>query len=108
MGTIKTNEFAPEADTPEAKKATLEQIAKKYRGNDATNQRSRLLEALSKFPVTTLEARRYLDIMHPAGRVKELRRFGWIIETVWIAQATEQRVKHRVGLYVFRGRDDDE
>lgn len=102
-----TNEVAPEADTPEAKRKMLEQIAGQYRGNRAIDQRSRLLRALSHFPVTTLEARKYLDILHPPGRIKELRRRGWLIDTFRVEQLTDLDVRHHVGQYVLRGREND-
>ena len=107
MGTISTNEFAPETETPEAKKAKLEEIARKYVGNDTLNQRSRLLAALTLFPVTTIEIRRHLDILHPAGRIKELRRCGWQIDMIRVRRITEFGKIHSVGLYILRRRNDD-
>ena len=45
-------------------------------------QRQRLLEHLQQHgSITTDEARRWLGIMHPAGRVRELRHMGWDIRT---------------------------
>lgn len=64
-------------------------------------QRQRLLEALRKGPVTTLEARRHLEILHPAMRVLELKKIGHQIDTVIIRQATEAGIKHRVAKYVL-------
>ena len=49
--------------------------------NSASAQRSRLLAALIKGPVSTLAARKYHDILHPAARVQELRDRGHLIDT---------------------------
>lgn len=67
----------------------------------AAAQRGRLLSALQLGPVTTLDARRKLDILHPAMRVLELRRRGHRIATIWTLQETDARVRHRVARYVL-------
>jgi hypothetical protein len=72
--------------------------------NAAEAQRARLLAALSTRAVTTLQARRELDILHPAMRVLELRRLGHPIATVWTTEATECGKPHRVALYALPGR----
>ena len=71
--------------------------------NSASAQRSRLLAALIKGPVSTLKARRDDDIMHPAARVQELRKRGHLIDTVWTADFTSEGNLHRVALYLYRG-----
>jgi hypothetical protein len=53
-------------------------------------------------PITTLYARRELDVMHPGGRIMELRRNGHRIDTVWTEEATDCGKVHRVALYVLR------
>lgn len=53
-----------------------------HSGNSASVQRARLLQRLKLAPVDTLEARRRLDILHPAARVMELRKQGKRIDTV--------------------------
>lgn len=64
-------------------------------------QRSRLLEALRKAPVSTICARRDLDIMMPAARIHELRhRFGHQIDLIWVNEPSECGEFHRVGMYV--------
>ena len=105
MGTLDTKEFAPLAG--EAKAKQLAEIAAKYKGNAKVAQRSRLLSALRLVPVSTFEARKYLDVMHPAGRVRELRRCDWLIDTVWIAAKSDCGKAHRTALYVLRGRNDE-
>lgn len=80
----------------------LEQIASQYQGNTAANQRERLLLALRSLgSITTLEARKGMDILSPASRIIELRRFGVSIKTQWVKQATDCGRSHRVGLYVL-------
>ena len=69
--------------------------------NSAAAQRNRLLDALRMAPVTTLEARRDLDILMPAARVFELREQGHDIATVWVWQETEQGRPHHVAKYVL-------
>lgn len=64
-----------------------------------TAQRRRLLLALRNAPVSTITARKELDIMHPAGRIKELREQGFDIQTLWQWQPTDSGKPHRVGLY---------
>ena len=71
--------------------------------NRAEDQRQRLLQRLGEGAVSTIEARRDLDILAPAARVHELRHgYGYRIETVWIEQATDAGKRHRVALYVLR------
>lgn len=51
---------------------------------DAASQRQRLLAWLQASPLTTLQARQQLDIMHPAARVQELRERGHNIVLNWV------------------------
>jgi len=83
--------------------ASLKAIAKTHKGSAAENQRERLLAALRKHgSITTIDARRFLDILNPHARIWELRnRFGEQIETVWVYQETEKGKPHRVGKYVL-------
>ncbi|MEP2759025.1 MAG: helix-turn-helix domain-containing protein [Hyphomicrobiales bacterium] len=50
--------------------------------NGTAAQRNRLLKALQLNSINTIEAREYLGIMHPAGRIKELRDLGFNIQSV--------------------------
>ena len=72
--------------------------------NSASAQRARLLAALIKGPVSTLAARKYHDILHPAARVQELRNRGHLIDTVWTDDVTAEGNVHRVALYLYRGK----
>lgn len=70
-------------------------------GNSAASQRQRLLEALRQRSLSTLDARRELDVMHPAARVMELRQEGANIITHWSREPTECGGLHRVARYVL-------
>ena len=65
------------ATSPE-KKAALEKIRDEFMGTAGRAQASRLLEALSRFPINTFEASRYLDVYHCPARVLQLRKQGWL------------------------------
>ena len=65
------------------------------------NQQRRLLAALRQGPLTTLDCRERLGIMHPGGRVLELRERGWPIVTVWGRQIDAAGQLHRVARYVL-------
>lgn len=68
----------------------------------AEAQRARLLDALRCGPITTIEARRNLDILMPAARVHELKhRYGYDIQKVIVQQETEGGRLHRVAKYVL-------
>ena len=73
--------------------------------NSAASQRSRILQRLqSGRTLTTLEARHQLDVMHPGMRVCELRKQGYVIETVWTNDVTPEGNVHRVGKYFLKPR----
>ena len=85
------------------KETALKALRDEFKGNDIDTQRQRLREAFRRFlALSTLEIRRWLDILHPAGRVRELRHEGMEIITLRRDQETEAGVKHWVGLYVYR------
>ena len=89
------------------KVSRLNEIRLQYNGNALVNQRSRFLLALNEFPISTQEARRYLDIMHPGGRVMELRRCDWNIVTIRVTENSECGKPHSVARYVLKGRSDE-
>jgi len=70
--------------------------------NSSAAQRGRLLAALRRESLTTLEARRKLDMMHPAARVMELRHLGFRIDTIWTTDLTTEGKPHRVARYLLR------
>ena len=73
-----------------------------HNDNSAHSQRTRLVAALELRSVTTIEARRDLDILMPAARVFELRARGYDIETLWVDDLTECGRRHRVARYWLR------
>lgn len=78
-------------------------------GNSLPAQRQRLLGYLRRRgSITTIEARRELDIIHPAGRVQDLRKQGEPIDTIWVEDFTEQGLPHRVAKYVLSAGENAE
>ncbi|MEW9570540.1 helix-turn-helix domain-containing protein [Rhodanobacter sp. Si-c] len=65
-------------------------------------QRQRLLAHLRHDSLDTITARRDLNVMHPAIRVKELREEGHRIITVRVDRHDDQgRAHHNVALYTL-------
>jgi hypothetical protein len=90
------------AATKDGQTTTSTTHSQNYTTNSASDQSSRLLAWLKGHgSITTIEARRPLDIMHPAMRVKELRGTGSRIDTIWTHQPTECGKVHRVAKYVL-------
>ncbi|WAW11331.1 helix-turn-helix domain-containing protein [Oxalobacter vibrioformis] len=54
--------------------------------------------------MTTHEAREQIAVIHPAGRVMELRRQGHDILTHWTKEPNAQGHMHRVAKYVLLSR----
>lgn len=74
----------------------------KFNTISAAAQRARLLAHLRHVgTLTTLQAREQLNIMHPSGRVLELRKAGYNIETVWAWDSDHEGRSHRVGRYAL-------
>ena len=67
--------------------------------NSLEAQRARLIDLLKIAPRTTTELRDRYSIMHPAGRIKELRKLGYDIRLEWIEQYDASGVPHRAGRY---------
>ena len=87
------------------KKAALEAIGGECKGTANHLQAALLLEALSRFPITTYEAMRYLDVYHCPARILQLRRRGHEIITHWQTVITESGERHRVGMYLLARRE---
>jgi hypothetical protein len=68
---------------------------------DTNSQRQRLLAWLLTGPITTLQARKELDIMHPAARVQELKAAGHKIETHRTTSDSGKAKHRRVAYYVL-------
>jgi hypothetical protein len=90
------------------KKAALKTITGEFKGSSNKTQCARLLEALARYPITTFEAMRYLDVYHCPARVLDLRKLGHDITTHWQTVETESGESHRVGLYVLQGATNDD
>ena len=69
--------------------------------NTTAAQRARVLDFLRKRPMSTLDAREQLDVLHPAARVMELRKAGHDIATHWSRETTAEGGAHRVARYVL-------
>lgn len=67
-------------------------------------QRKLLLDALREHKViTTDDAREYLGISHPAGRVRELRQAGHRIVTEMRWTYDHREYRRRLAHYVYEG-----
>jgi hypothetical protein len=66
-------------------------------------QRAVILDALRKAPLSTLEARERLGVLHAPGRVCELRKLGAKIRTEIKTQFDSEGRPHRVGVYILTG-----
>ena len=93
-----------EKATSSEKKAALKAIRNEFKGTASQSQAARLLEALSRYSITTFEAMRYLDVYHCPARILELRKQGHNIMTHWQTVVTEAGEHHRVGLYLLQSR----
>lgn len=71
--------------------------------NTAKAQRKRILAYLHTKPLNTFDARKELDVMHPAARVMELRNQGIGIKTIWIDRQSDCGKIHRIACYVLDG-----
>lgn len=70
--------------------------------SDNESQRQRLMAyLLANHSINTLEARKQLDVFHPAGRIKELKdKEGYNIVTTWEHIETDKG-EHRIGRYTL-------
>jgi hypothetical protein len=92
-------------DNPSFRKEVLEKIRIKHRGNDVGTQCNRMLEAMQTLgSISTIEAHRYLDILHPPARKLNLLQHGHIVELIWVHEPSDCGEIHRVGKYVYMGK----
>src|SRR5580704_14093664 len=76
--------------------------------NAASSQRTRILKHFEACPrLSTIQARNEYGILHPGGRVMELRKKGYKIQTHWISEPDSNGVNHRVGLYIYKGKSQE-
>jgi len=52
--------------------------------------------------VTNLQCHEQLSIMHPAARIRDLRKLGWPIETNYYQQIDARGVEHRAAQYYLQ------
>lgn len=62
-------------------------------------QRARVLAALRMQPLTTVQARQELKVMHPAGRIMEIRKAGYRVRRTWVEVTALDGSRHRVACY---------
>jgi hypothetical protein len=70
--------------------------------NSSASQRQRILRYLQQTgPITTLQCRFLLDVMHPGARLQELRKAGYLIDMVMVDDATPEGNQHEVGQHTL-------
>jgi len=67
--------------------------------NSRNTQRARIMCLLKKFQSRTTLDFRAAGILHPAGRIRELRLKGVNIATYWSNETDNNSVYHRVARY---------
>ena len=82
--------------------------SKRLYSNAAASQRARIIKHFEEQSprLSTIQARNQYGILHPSGRMMELRRKGFKIDTHWISEPDTNGVFHRVGLYVYQGKQE--
>ncbi len=94
-----------EKKAPSLRIEALQTIRNKHSGSDAETQTKRFLEAAQSLgSISTLEAYRYLDILHPPARKRDLIKLGYVIDLVWVYEPSLCGPIHRVGRYVYGGK----
>jgi hypothetical protein len=72
-------------------------------GSDSkAKQRALILAALRAGPLSTLDARERLGVLHCPGRVCELRKLGHDIETQTDVRFDAEGRPHRCGVYILK------
>ncbi len=83
--------------------AILGHILKEHQSVSTQSQQQRLSLALTYLGnITTIEARDYLDIMHPSGRIKELKKQGWLIISSRVRHIAPCGASHFIANYVLQ------
>jgi hypothetical protein len=76
--------------------------SKRDRSNSTSSQRARIADYLMEnICAKTNELRDILDIMHPAGRIRELKAKGWAIITIMVDTPTARGGKRQQANYVL-------
>jgi Helix-turn-helix domain len=71
-------------------------------GSSAIAQEARLEQALRRWPLTTFEMSRWLDLYDPRARIQGLRLAGHEILRTWVVIETDCGERHRVGRFTLQ------
>jgi len=83
--------------------AVFDQILNEHRAMSSKCQQMRLGKAFTTLGnINTFESRQCLEVLHPSGRIRELKAQGWNIEKVWVYVVGERGLKHRIANYVLK------
>jgi hypothetical protein len=67
----------------------------------AAAQRQAILSHLASHSLTTIYSRDHMGILHPGGRICELRKQGHKITTLWVWEPGASGKTHRVAKYIL-------
>lgn len=67
--------------------------------NTRATQQAAILAALISGPLSTVTAREVLGVLHPAGRVLELKRLGYNIQTLKVTRHDAEGRAHTCAEY---------
>lgn len=77
--------------------------SKRVYSNSYATQRARILKEFeTRQQISTFYFRDDMGIVHPAGRIKELREQYKILRS-WTREPDQNGVIHRIGLYTYHG-----
>ena len=94
--------MSDEKNAAPEKVAALKRIHQQFKGTSRATQRDRLRVAFHECgTLNTVEIRLHLDIIHPAGRVQDLRDEGLNIVTLWTVATSDAGEEHRVANYLL-------
>lgn len=100
---MKKKPTEPKVNAPAVTEASTKKAGLSIDSNSVAAQRQRLLQALMHSAVSTIQARRDLDIMMPGARIFELRhKEGHDIRTVWVTEETEAGNPHKIARYILQ------
>jgi hypothetical protein len=88
--------------TPPGLTAALMAIRDSMPGSSAAAQEDRLEKALRRWPLTTFEMSRWLDLYDPRARIQGLRLAGHQILRAWVVIETDCGQRHRVGRFTMQ------
>lgn len=88
--------------TPASVAQALTAIRDLMPGSTAKVQEERLEKALRRWPLTSFEMLKHLDLYDPRARIQGLRLKGLEINRVWVLIETDCGQRHRVGRYALQ------